>query len=91
MSTPDEAPKYMSVGDFAAKVQWEGGVFDALDYGLKHTHLDPDDEASKELRDAWEALELVWRDQIKPASQRVEELLEDIEEAEAKADAGVEE
>jgi hypothetical protein len=86
MSTTDEAPKYMSPADFNAKVDWEGGIYDSLEYGLKHTDLDPDDEGSRELREAWQALETVWRDQVKPLGERVEELLEAIDESEGEED-----
>lgn len=52
--------KYMSVADFAAKVEWEGGITAALEYGLKHTHLDPGDPKAENLRDAWAELERIW-------------------------------
>lgn len=71
--------EYMTARRFAAKVDWEGGVVDALEYGLHATHLDPDDETSKPLREAWSALEAAWQN-AKPLIGKVEGLLEDIEE-----------
>jgi hypothetical protein len=67
---------YMTPDDFAQKVEWEGGIVDALEYGLHATDLDPDDEASKPLRAAWAALEAVYREQYRPAESRVSELLD---------------
>lgn len=51
---------YMTPARFAGKVEWEGGVFEALDYGLEHTRLDPDDSAAAELRAAWAELERLY-------------------------------
>lgn len=48
---------YMSPSRFVHKIEWEGGIIGALDYGLKHTHLDPEDEKSRELRDKWKKIE----------------------------------
>lgn len=53
--------EFMTPTNFAAKVDWEGGIHGALGYGLKHTHLDPDDPASAELRAAWAELETLFR------------------------------
>lgn len=52
---------FMTPSDFASKVDWEGGIHGALEYGLKSTHLDPDDPDSTELRAAWVALEEAYR------------------------------
>lgn len=70
---------FMTVGDFAAKVEWEGGVVDALDYGLKADDLDPDDEASKPLREAWAEMERIYREVFAPAVGKVRDLLQEIE------------
>lgn len=46
--------------DFVGKIDWEGGVTSALDYGLTTTHYDlPDDVAEKwdEIRDAYSEVE----------------------------------
>lgn len=32
----------MTDEEFIAKVEWEGGFLDALDYGLTHKRLDPE-------------------------------------------------
>ena len=53
--------EHMSAKDFANKITWEDGVVGALDYGLRHTDLDPDDEESASLREAWAKAEVVWK------------------------------
>ena len=52
--------EFMTAKDFAAKIEWEGGVSDALDYGLKHTALDPNDSESADLRSKWKEIEDAW-------------------------------
>ena len=48
----------LTLVEFASKVEWEGGVFDALQYGLKSTDIDIDsDPNARRLADIWEALE----------------------------------
>lgn len=77
--SPHPVTEYMTPADFAAKVAWEGGIEPALDYGLKHTELNPDDAASAKLRTAWAGLETAWREHFKPASEAVETVLEELE------------
>ena len=43
--------------DFAAKVEWEGGVLESLDYGLTKEDVP---EGDTELYAAWEALEIAY-------------------------------
>lgn len=45
----------MSEEDFAAKIHWEGGIMDALDYGLRSEDVVPGD-----LHNLWEELEGYW-------------------------------
>lgn len=71
----------MTAKRFAAKVEWEGGILDALDYGLKHTDLDPDDADSADLRAAWKELEEKYAS-IAPTVSRLEAILEDLESTE---------
>lgn len=52
--------EYMSAKDFANKITWEDGVTGALEYGLRHTDLDPNDEESAPLRKTWAKAEEVW-------------------------------
>lgn len=47
----------MNYAEFVAKIEWEGGVLDALDYGLKHADLVGDDEITRDLRSVWAELE----------------------------------
>lgn len=44
----------MSASDFEAKIEWEGGAYDAWEYGLKASDLAP---SLVELRKAWEAFD----------------------------------
>jgi hypothetical protein len=49
----------MSGEEFAVKVQWEGGVIDALEYGLRYEDIDP---AEEDLRKMWAEAEGKYRD-----------------------------
>lgn len=49
----DEREK-MTPEDFLGKVEWEGGIDEALDYGLRASDLDGSDP---ELSEAWATLE----------------------------------
>jgi hypothetical protein len=71
--------EFMTVRRFASKVGWEGGVVDALDYGLHATDLNPGDEGSKPLREAWAALEDGYRD-FRPLLERVSAIIDDLDE-----------
>lgn len=42
----------MTAREFADKIEWEGGIYEAYEYGLKDTHLA---EAFAGLRNAWKA------------------------------------
>jgi hypothetical protein len=72
-------PDYMTPASFAGKVDWEGGVFEALAWGLSHTHLNPDDPSSRDLRQAWHELETAYQ-AMRPLECRVDALLDDIED-----------
>lgn len=63
----------MTESDFASKVEWEGGVFEALDYGLK-----PADVVEGPVREAWTRLYQLWQ-QISPIADEVSRLLDGIE------------
>ncbi len=69
--------EHMSLSNFAGKVEWEGGVLEALDYGLKHTDIDPDDPRAAPLRTAWAELEELYAP-VRTKVQAVEDMLEDI-------------
>ncbi len=79
-------PEFMTAHRVARKVDWEGGVIDALVYGLHATHLDPDDETSKPLREAWAALEAAYREHYEPLERKVAAILEDLEETDDEDD-----
>jgi phage terminase large subunit-like protein len=67
----------MSEEDFAAKIQWEGGVVEALDYGLKATDLkDPDTELGR----TWAALDAQWT-LMHPLADKADALVDTILEA----------
>lgn len=73
MSTKREREP-MTESDFAAKIDWEGGITDALDYGLTAEHCEPGP-----LRDAWEKLELKWA-AMQEEVEDVEAILEQYQE-----------
>lgn len=50
--------KDMTEDQFLGKVEWEGGVLEALEYGLKADALKDQDS---ELASRWRALEKEWR------------------------------
>jgi hypothetical protein len=62
----------MTPGEVSYKIDWEGGIFEALDYGLKSSDIEPG-----ALRDAWLKLEQAHAKMI-PLVDDVEELLEDL-------------
>lgn len=62
----------MTEKDFAAKIEWEGGIPDALEYGLKSEDCEPG-----ELHDAWKNLEVGWNS-IQKAMKAVEGILDEI-------------
>lgn len=63
----------MTAADFASKVEWEGGVMEALDYGLK-----PADAPEGPIRDAWARLYQLWQ-QLSPIADEVSRLLDGVE------------
>jgi hypothetical protein len=63
--------RYVTRADVAAKVEWEGGVTEALDYGLKVADMPAGD---KELQQAWAAAEAAFG-ALNPAVDVVERLL----------------
>lgn len=71
--------EYMTAGRFVAKVDWEGGIGGALNYGLTADELDPNDEASKPLRKAWADLERLYREEYEPAADKVRRAMDAID------------
>jgi len=61
--------------ELTGKILWEGGMEEALDYGINLEDLPADD---KELRDAWEPMEQAWKAYQKLA-EKVLDLLPDQE------------
>lgn len=66
----------MSESDFVAKINWEGGIVGALEYGLKSSDLEPG-----ELRDAWKELEKAWSKMQEPMDE-VQSLIDELTEDE---------
>ena len=58
--------------EFAQKIDWEGGVIDALEYGLKSTDVEPGD-----LRDAWKTLQYWW-DHLEGDLSVVQRMIDDL-------------
>jgi hypothetical protein len=65
--------KPMSESAFAGKVEWEGGVTSALDYGLK-----PADAPEGPIRDAWTRAYQLWQ-QLDPIISEINLLLDGVE------------
>ena len=56
--------KFKDRHDLAAKISWEGGLMEALDYGIT-TEMMPEGDA--ELTEAWTKLEVSFRETAKLA------------------------
>lgn len=67
----------MSARDFTNKIEWEDGVTGALDYGLRHTDLDPDDEESAQLREVWAKAEEVWQS-LSPIIDEIDDIVDQL-------------
>jgi hypothetical protein len=78
MSDEYESDKFESRAALAAKVEWEGGVMEALDYGIKTEDMP---EGDAELTEAWSKLEAAFK-AVQPLADAMEKLLE------AAADSG---
>ena len=77
----------MNEDEFLGKVEWEGGVLDALEYGLKAEHLK---DQNRTLFIQWRLLEKAWKS-FQPTLGAVEQYFEDWQEdnnAEGKDYAG---
>lgn len=59
--------------DFLAKIEWEGGIVDALEYGLTE-----DDLPDCELRDLWTEVRARYQE-IEPSIYRIHDLIEEAE------------
>jgi hypothetical protein len=59
--------------ELANKIEWEGGIIDALDYGIKTENMP---EGDTELAEAWGKLEAAYHE-LTPLTDAVEKLLED--------------
>jgi hypothetical protein len=68
---------YMSAERFVSKIECEGGVIEALEYGLRHTDLDPDDEGSADLRAKWFELWQAWLT-LSPLVDEIDQLMYEI-------------
>ena len=64
----------MTEDKFIGKIHWEGGVLDALEYGL---HVQDLDDQTTEFAAHWRELETIWRDQFEPAMTKVERYIYD--------------
>ncbi len=63
--------RFPSRAALAAKIEWEGGLMEALDYGVKTADMPEGDEA---LAEAWAALEAAHK-ALEPLAAAVEALL----------------
>ncbi len=70
--------RYESRSELAGKIEWEGGILEALDYGIKTADMP---EGDTELTEAWAKLEASFR-QTAALAEVVEGLLPDSQERE---------
>lgn len=63
----------LTAEQFGDKVEWEGGIFEALNYGLRADDLA---NQNSELAHKWAELEKRWND-LKPLADEVQQLLDD--------------
>lgn len=63
--------RYESRMDLACKIDWEGGIFDSLDYGIRAGDMPEGDD---ELIEAWTALDVAYK-VVAEAADRVSKLL----------------
>jgi hypothetical protein len=64
--------RYESRADLLSKIEWEGGVIAALEYGIKTVDMP---EGDTELEQAWRKLEDAWN-ALDPIVDTVEKLVE---------------
>jgi hypothetical protein len=67
----------MSDLDFASKVEWEGGIIAALEYGLSEDHLEDGEESP--LFAPWLDLRLKY-EELAPLLDAVQDALDSVEE-----------
>ena len=65
----------MNRADFLAKIEWEGGVYDALVYGLKPDDLDEGEDDG--LRQEWGALVAIYK-RLEPTIEAIESYIEGV-------------
>lgn len=67
----------MTKQDWLSKAQWEGGLYEALSYGLTHKDLDPNDDPDfyADVKEIVEALA-----SVHDAVERVEAEMEELNE-----------
>jgi hypothetical protein len=63
--------RYANRADVAAKIEWEGGIWETLEYGLAYTDMPEGDDA---LASAWAALQAAFG-QARHLAREVEKLL----------------
>ena len=62
----------MSESEFAAKIEWEGGILAALEYGLRQDDLE---SPNCPLGERWHEAQRIFREKLQPAIAEIEELL----------------
>jgi len=63
----------MTPEEFAAKIEFEDGIVEALEYGLRETDLDDSDP---HLKADWARLRQIYDEHFEPMVRRVEEQLQ---------------
>jgi hypothetical protein len=67
------ADRFESRADLLAKIEWEGGVVEAYDYGIGHEEMP---EGDTELTELWKQLEEA-QEKVEPIARKIEKLLDD--------------
>ena len=65
--------RFTSREHLADKIQWEGGILEAVDYGIKTEDMP---EGDTELTEAWAKLEATWK-QLSPLADAIAKMLDD--------------
>jgi len=75
--------RFESRAALRGKIEWEGGILEAVDYGISTADMP---EGDTELTAAWSKLEAAYR-ALTPLADAVEKLLEDDGDGEISAEA----
>jgi hypothetical protein len=64
-----QPPRLLGIDELASKVRWEGGILDALEYGIGSEEI-----ADPELATIWSRMEQLYND-LRPVMKQAQRLL----------------